>query len=121
MDKSAAASLGLALFLGLSCAGCTTKQDPDVLRQKAADTTANLKQDTKALAQGIREGMGRNSQLDLNTASAKDLAALPGITPRQADRIIAHRPYARPDELVAKNVLSRSEFNRIQDKVTAKP
>ena len=67
------------------CVSCSTKQDPNQLREKTAQTTANLKQDAKAVAQGIREGWSRNNQLDLNTATAKELATLPGVTPREAD------------------------------------
>lgn len=103
-----------------SCFSCSTKQDPNTLREKTAQTTANLKQDAKAVGQGIREGWSRNNQLDLNTASQKDLTELPGITPRTADRIIENRPYASPDELVSKRILPRAEYDKIADKVTVK-
>ena len=115
----AVALVGFALGM-TSCMSCTTKQNPDVLREKTAQTTANLKQDAKAVAQGIREGWSRNNQLDLNTASAKDLATLPGITPRTADRMIENRPYTSTRELVSRKVLSPAEYNRIADKVSVK-
>lgn len=121
VGKTVIAILVLALPFGLtSCFSCTTKQDPNALREKTAQTTANLKQDAKAVAQGIREGWSRNNQLNVNTASPKDLASLPGITPRTADRIIANRPYATTEELVTKHVLSRAEYNGIADKITVK-
>ncbi len=90
------------------------------MREKTAETTANLKQDAKAVAQGVREGWSRDERLDLNTASPKELSSLPGITPRMADRIVEHRPYTRSDELVSKKVLSPAEYDRIAAKVTVK-
>ena len=119
--KTAAVVVILGLPLGLtSCFSCSTRQDPERLREKTAQTTANLKQDAKAVAEGIREGWSRNNQVDVNTASAKVLATLPGVTERTADRIVENRPYARSDELVSKHVLSRAEYNKIADKITVK-
>ena len=90
------------------------------MREKTAQTTANLKQDAKAVAQGIHEGWSRNNQLDLNTAKKEDLESLPGITPRLADAITEARPYATTQELVTKHVLSRVEYDRISNKITVK-
>lgn len=102
------------------CMSCSTRQDPDQLRKKTAETTANLKQDAKAVAQGIREGWSRDHRLNLNTATREQLASLPGITPRQAARIASNRPYSAPEDLVQKRVLTREEYAKIADKVTVK-
>ncbi len=110
---------GSILFLS-GCSACSPRQNPDELREKTAQATATLKQDAKAIAQGVREGMGRNNLVDLNTGTRKQLATLPGITEEQADRIIASRPYGAPGELVTKDVLSRQEYNRIRDRATVK-
>lgn len=42
----------------------------------------------------------RTPRLDLNTASPEALAALPGLDPALAERIIAHRPFTRTKELL---------------------
>ena len=119
--RTAAALALLTLPLGLtSCMSCSTRQDPDVLREKTAQTTANLKQDAKSVAQGIREGWSRNNQLDLNRASTKELVSLPGVSQRTAERMVENRPYATTEELVTKHVLSLAEYNRIKAKVTVK-
>ena len=119
--KTAALVVVLGLLLGLvSCMSCTTKQDPNKLREKTAETTANLKQDAKAVAQGIREGWTRDHRLDVNTATAKQIATLPGITPRTASRMVENRPYASTEELVTKHVLSRAEYRRIADRISVK-
>lgn len=102
------------------CSACSPRQNPDELREKTAQTTATLKQDAKAIAQGVREGMSRNDVINLNSATRKQLSSLPGISDEQAAKIIANRPYNAPGELVTKKVLSRQEYSRIRDKVTVK-
>lgn len=111
--------VGAALFLS-GCYGCGPKQNPEVLREKTAAATAQLKQDARAVAQGIKEGWSRDRPLDLNRASVKDLASLPGISEQTAERIIANRPYAAPDELVRKRVITRQQYDKIAERITVK-
>ena len=77
--------------------------------------------EARAAAQGAKEGWDRSkhSTLDLNSATRSDLASLPGITPRMADRIITHRPYRETHDLVSKGVLSEPAYDDIRDDVTA--
>jgi DNA uptake protein ComE-like DNA-binding protein len=94
-----------------------TNQSPDQIRQKTAEETATIKRDTKAVAQGVKEGLSNKRTIDLNKASKDDLESLPGITPHQADRIIAERPYASPHQLVTRSILSEDQYSQIQDRV----
>ena len=104
------------LALSLMLAACPN-QNPDQIRQKTAEETAALKRDTKAVAQGMKEGLSSKRSVDLNRASKDDLASLPGVTPHDADRIIAERPYANPHQLVTRRILSEDEYGKIQDRV----
>ena len=108
------------LFAAACCLGgavACTRQNPDQIRQKTAEETAAIKRDTKAVAQGIKEGLSSKRSVDLNRAPKDDLASLPGITAEQADRIIAERPYANTHQLVTRHVLSEDEYGKIQDRV----
>lgn len=99
--------------------GCTTpsKPTPDQVREKTAQATADLKSNAKAIAQGIREGL---TALDLNSASKGQLMALPGVDAATADRIIARRPYERPEDLLAKRAVTKAQYDKFADRVKVK-
>jgi DNA uptake protein ComE-like DNA-binding protein len=107
--------LGLALL-----SGCTQqKESPEELREKTAQATAQLKDNAKAIAEGVREGWSRDKPLDINKAGKDDLLRLPGIDEEHAARIIAARPYDNADQLVTRHVLSPAQYDRIKDEVIA--
>jgi len=114
-------TLRLAL-LTFAIAGWTAcaHQTPDQLREKTAEATSTLKRDTKAVAEGVKEGLtsDHKKSVDLNKASKDELSTLPGVTNARADRIIAERPYASAHQLVTRHVLSEDEYAQIQDRVT---
>lgn len=56
--------------------------------------------------------------LDINTATAEQLKALPGIGEAYTGKIIKGRPYQRKDELV--QILPRAAYEGIKHKLVAK-
>jgi DNA uptake protein ComE-like DNA-binding protein len=112
-------SLIAAVAACLLAVSCTQKQqDPDEIKRETAHATSQMKQDVKAVAEGIHEGLSDKDKLvDINDASKLTLTALPGITDGLADRIISGRPYASTDELVGRRIITGEEYGRIKDRV----
>ncbi len=109
----------LAIAL-LTLAACSTKDNPDEIRQRTAEATETMRRDTKAVVEGVKEGMGRdNKAVNINKASREDLLALPGVTEHEADRIIAERPYDDSHDLVRRHVLPQAEYDKLSDRIIA--
>ncbi len=122
----------------LAIPGCS-QQDTQKTRQEAKQATEQIKegskvaavelkkdlkvagQQTKAAAQGVRDGLhSPDRPVNINSASKTQLQTLPGVDEGVADRIIAGRPYHTRDELGARGVVSPEEFEQIRDKVAVK-
>ena len=86
---------------------------------KAASEAADQAQ---AAAEGVREGWERGGHhlVNINAAPEDELVELPGISHREARRIVDGRPYADRHDLVAKGVISEATYAKIRDRITSK-
>ena len=115
----------LALVFMVSVACSTQRQSPDDLKERTAEATKELKANTKAVVEGVKEGLtSKDKQVNLNTASKDDLMSLPGMTNDWAEGIIVARPYYAPSDVVKRRIVPKSEYDKIADRLTtsgAKP
>jgi competence protein ComEA len=109
----------LSLPFMSACTGCSRQEKtPEQIREETAHATAKLKQNTVAVAQGLKEGLSSKGMVDVNSASKADLMSLPGISGAEADKIIAARPYDNKDQLVTRRVLTQAQYDHVAQRLT---
>ena len=111
--KTRLAVLACVLLL----AGCYDSNNTRSLQQHTADATAAAKRSAGAIARGVVDGLTRKGPLDINRASAKDLAQLPSVTTAQAQAIIAGRPYDNTSQLVKRRILTKAQYEKIRAQI----
>jgi DNA uptake protein ComE-like DNA-binding protein len=86
---------------------------------KAASEAAD---EAQAAAEGVREGWDRGGHhlVNVNAATEDELAELPGMSHREARRIVDGRPYAERHDLVVKGAISEATYAKIKDRITSK-
>jgi len=57
--------------------------------------------------------------LDVNTATAAQLKALPGMGDMYVQRVVAGRPYTAKSQLATRGIVPQAEYERIKEQIIA--
>lgn len=98
-------ALIVALAFTLTCAAQTPNK-------------GDVKKGAAAAQQAATQKSG--DLIDINTATADQLKALPGIGGAYSAKIIKGRPYRAKNQLVQKSILPQGVYDKIKDLIIAK-
>lgn len=113
MKRFVVAALALSALAVPALAQPTPQTAPSTAARPPAPSTP-------ATAAAPAQGPAQGAMIDINSASKDELQTLAGIGPARAEAILKGRPYKGKDELHRKNIIPRSVYENIKERIVAR-
>ncbi|SRR5260221_4977491 len=107
------------LAVAIASIGLAFAQAPAKDSAKKDAPKAEAKKDAAPKADA-KKADAKKEPMDINSASEKDLASLPGIGEARAKAIVKGRPYKGKNELADKKIVPQKVYDEIKDQIIAK-
>lgn len=104
-------------LLALLCLGAMLAFSGYSYAQTGSGSTAAAKQKPSAASKASKTK--KSDLVDINSASAEQLDALPGIGDAYAKKIIDGRPYSTKLDLVRRKIIPQATYDKIKDLIIA--
>jgi len=121
--KKFLSNMGLLLGTALLAAGLVHAKDEAKTSGPSNKSAASAPSSASSQSGGSAQASddkAKHEQIDINSASEKELASLPKIGDVKAKAIVKGRPYRSKDQLVDKKILSQDAYDSIKDQIIAK-
>lgn len=112
--------LSLTLVLSLAAQGLAFAQSAPITVPGGGSTAPAARPVAPPAATPAAPTPAKPELLDINSATAEQLDALPGIGAVRTAAIIKGRPYKGKDELVQKGIVPKNVYDAIKDKIIAR-
>jgi competence protein ComEA len=103
----------------VQAAGEKVKEKTQSTKEAARDKTATAKDEAKDKTR-VAKREEASAAVDINSASERELEALPGVGAARAKQIVKGRPYRSKNELVDKHILPQNVYDGLKDRVVAR-